>query len=361
MKITLDRQRALKRFQRVAPLAQNRVNEVLRNICVVANEQITAQATDTEVFCRVNLDGEIHKPGAALLPKDRLIPFLSECTDDTVTIETLVNDVRLVCGKADIKLPTGNPDEFPKMQKMDRDGIVKVSAEAFAGLIKRTGYATDPDSTRFALGGILLLTEDGALIAVGTDGRRLSLMEEPCQGELPSSHSIIVPKRALPILEKVSGEEVSIWCNSSSIYYQDESTLMSIRLVEGRYPNWRAVLPNIADHATIPVSNPASLQSAVRQAAIVTSGSETRGVRVTLEDGVLRLSCIVADAGKSVVEVPLEYEDAKREVMLDHQFLREFLDNIGDDSLVLHIGGPASPILCEAGSQRYVLMPMALE
>jgi DNA polymerase III subunit beta len=361
LKITLDRQHALKRLQRVAPLALNRGNEILRNICVIATDEITAQATDTEVFCLTKLDGEVHKPGAVLLPKDRVIPFLSECTDDFVTFETLVNSVQITCGKADVKIPTGNPDEFPKMRQSDEGSVVKVDAEAFAGMIKRTGYATDPASSRFALGGILLHTEGDSLFAIGTDGRRLSMMEEPCQGSLPNDWSTIVPKKALSILEKVTGSEVSIWRNSSTLFYRDDSTLLSVMLVEGRFPNWKAVIPNVQDHSTIPISNPSALQSAVRQAAIVTAGSETRGIRFTLDSGVLRLSCIVADAGKSVVEVPIEYDGVKREVMLDHDFLRQFLDTIGDDSLVLHIGSSNNPVLCEAGTQRYVIMPLAME
>lgn len=361
MKITIDRQHALKRLQRVAPVANNRVVEMLRNICVVANEQITAEANDTEVFCLTKIDGEIHKAGAVLLPKDRVIPFLSECTDDYVTIETFVNVVHLKCGKAEVKVPTGDVNEFPKAKQAEEVDAVKVNTEAFSDMIKRTGYAIDVDSSRYALGGVLLTTEGDSLIAVGTDGRRLSMMEEPCQGKFNAGHSIIVPKKALSLLEKISGEESSLWCDGNTLHYKDDSTLMSIRLVEGRYPNWKAVMPNIADHATIPISNPSAFESAVRQAAIVTAGSETRGMRFTLEDGVMKLSCIVAEAGKSTVDVPLDYSGPKREVMLDCDFLREFLGAIGDDSLVLHIGDASNPVLCEAGTQRYIIMPLALE
>ena len=73
-------------------------------------------------------------------------------------------------------LPGGNPDEFPSVSGFEEDKYHVIPTRLFREMVKRT-FSTDSESSRFALGGVLLELESEKVIAVGTDGRRLARME----------------------------------------------------------------------------------------------------------------------------------------------------------------------------------------
>ena len=57
-----------------------------------------------------------------------------------------------------------------------------VAAADLKKLIRRTIFATDVESTRYALGGVLVELTAESIAMVGTDGRRLARMIGPGRG-----------------------------------------------------------------------------------------------------------------------------------------------------------------------------------
>jgi DNA polymerase-3 subunit beta len=365
MRITISRTHALDRFSRVAPVANGRMREILRNLRVHATEsECTVEATDTELFVAVKLDASectIEKAGTALLPRDRVLPFLRECTDSEVMIETRMNSVHLRCGKATINVPSENPEEFPAMQYDEPKSVVVLDGQSFGAMIQRTAFCTDSDSTRYALGGVLLFTEHGELLAVGTDGRRLSHYRDVCEGTLDASASVIVPATALKFLSRdFSDGDVKVWSTPSNFYFEDGTTRLAARLIEGRFPKWESVIPDVTNYQQITITNPELLQSAVKQASIVSAGADSRAMKITISDGTLRMECKEPDSGESRVELPIEYAGETIVKSLDYRFLGEFLKLLAhDDHLLMYASDGGSPVLFETGLHKYVLMPMA--
>ena len=58
-----------------------------------------------------------------------------------------------------------------------------VAAADLRKLIRRTIFATDVESTRYALGGVLVELTAESITMVGTDGRRLAKMSAPAEAE----------------------------------------------------------------------------------------------------------------------------------------------------------------------------------
>ena len=84
------------------------------------------------------------------------------------------------------------------MAGFEEDKYHVVPTRLFREMVKRTVFATDPESSRYALGGVLLEMEDTSVTAVGTDGRRLARMEgtgESVGGHQTNGMTTIVPTR----------------------------------------------------------------------------------------------------------------------------------------------------------------------
>ncbi|HEX3600627.1 MAG TPA: DNA polymerase III subunit beta, partial [Lacipirellulaceae bacterium] len=215
MKITCNREKMAHAFQTVAAIAPARSPKaILQNVKLeVSKETATLMATDLEVGIRYEVTGvEVDVPGAAVLPVARFGSILRESSDATFRIEAGSDGTQIRGERSQFKLPSENPQDFPPIAEFGEKSYYEVSARLFRELIRRTIFATDNESSRYALGGIKLEWKDNQLTAVGTDGRRLAKMDGPAQvvGEpAPFGDVTVIPTRAMNLLERALSEDGS--------------------------------------------------------------------------------------------------------------------------------------------------------
>ena len=342
--------------------------EILQNVKVTAaGGKITLTATDMEVGIRLDLEEgvTVETEGTALLPVQRTMAILRENNDEVLEFETYEAGIRVKGKRSKFKLPGNNPDEFPVVAGFDEDKYHVLPTRLFREMVKRTVFATDSDSSRFALGGVLLEMEESRVTAVGTDGRRLARMEgtgESVGGHQTTGASTIVPTRAIQLIERAlndKDETVDVAARNNDLMVRTPQAVIYSRLVEGRYPNWRQVFPTRENAVQLDVTV-GPLFAALRQAAIVTD-HESRGIDFTFADGTLKMEASTAEIGESQIEIPIAYEGESITMTMDHRYLADFckvLDN--EVSFIMEIESGAAPaLLTTDDGYGYVIMPMA--
>lgn len=369
MKITCDRERLAAAFQLAAGVAPARSpKEILQNVkLTVAGDTATLTATDMEVGIRLTLSEglTIEREGATLLPVSRTGAILRESSDETVVFETDDTGIQVTGSRSRFRLPSANPDEFPRVVGFEEEAYHSLSARLFRELVRRTVFATDAESSRYALGGVLLEMEDERVTAVGTDGRRLARMEGTATavgGHHTTGTNTIVPTRAIQLMERAAGEKdekVDIAARANDLLLRTPRCTIYSRLVEGRYPNWRQVFPQRENAHKIDMTV-GPLFAALRQAAIVTD-QESRGVDLTFENGTLRLEANTAEVGQSQIELPIAYDAEPITLTLDHRFIADFCKVLDSEtSFIFEIDSGQSPaLLTTDDGYGYVIMPMA--
>ena len=368
MKIACNREKLLAAFQMAATVVPGRSpRPVLQNVKMeAAADLVTLIATDMEVGVRIEVPEQTADvPGSALLSVSQFGSILRESTDETLLIEADGQGVIVKGDRSKFRLPSGNPAEFPVVSGFAETSYQIVSARLLKELIRRTLFATDTESSRYALGGILLEFDEGKITAVGTDGRRLAKMEGPvsCEGTPAVSDTMtIVPSRSMQLIERSLQDldaEIHLATRGNDFQVRCPSATIITRLVEGRFPRWRDVLPNRPEAVNIEMLV-GPLHSAIKQAAIVSSG-ESRGIDFAFGNGSLVLSGLTADVGESRVELPIAYDGAEIVLCLDHRFVTDFLRVLDPDkTFTLNIVDADSAALCETDDgYGYVLMPLA--
>ncbi|MGB7326585.1 MAG: DNA polymerase III subunit beta [Rubripirellula sp.] len=369
MKITCQRESLTNAFSLAASIAPTRSpKEILQNVKVTAaGGKLTLTATDMEVGIRLELeDGvEVEVEGTALLPVQRTMAILRESNDETISMETDDSGIRVRGSRSKYRLPGNDPDEFPAVAGFDEDKYHVLPTRLFREMVKRTVFATDPESSRYALGGVLLELEEATVTAVGTDGRRLARMEgvgESIGGHQTTGSSTIVPTRAIQLMERAlsdKDETVDVAARSNDLLLRTSRAVIYSRLVEGRYPNWRQVLPKRENAIQLDMTV-GPLFAALRQAAIVTD-HESRGIDFTFADGTLKLEASTAEIGESQIELPIAYDGEPITLTMDHRYLADFckvLDN--ESNFIMEIESGAAPaLLTTDDGYGYVIMPMA--
>jgi DNA polymerase-3 subunit beta len=372
MKVICDREKLLAAFQIAAVVAPARSPKpILRNVKFEVSGQGaegrgTMMATDLEVGVRVSLDKiEVEAPGDAILPIDRFGLIVRESSDAKLRIESDGQGTLVRGDRSEFKLPASNPEEFPAIAEFAEGKYHALPARLLKELIRRTVFATDTESSRYALGGVLLEMDGEKITAVGTDGRRLAMMEGPAkavEGHQTGDSATIVPTRAMHFIDRALSDgdaEVQLSARSNDVLIRSPQVTIYSRLVEGRFPKWRDVFPRRTDAVKIEMSV-GPLHSAVRQAAIVTN-EDSRGVDFTFGDGKLVLSGRAAEMGQSRVELPIAYDGASLSITLDPRYVSDFLKVLDPEktfTLELKDSDSAAVCLTDDG-YGYVIMPLA--
>lgn len=368
MKIICEREKFLAAFQTAAMVVPSRSpKDILKSVKLTVDEHVaTLMATDLEVGVRIEIVGvTTEAPGTVLLPVERFGPILRESSDATLRIEVTSRGVEIRGERSEFKLPIARADEFPEVPTFDAGQYHEVPARLLRELIRRTLFATEPESTRYALGGVLLEFEAERIIAVGTDGRRLAKMEGPARsvnGHLPRDTMTIVPARSMLLIERALSDadgEVFVAARANDVMVRSPRAVIFSRLVEGRFPRWRDVFPVRQNVARIPMAvGPA--YAAIRQASVLVN-DESKGLDFKFGEGTMVVAASGSEIGQSRVEMPIAYDGPPLSIALNNKFVADFfrvLDPQMNCTIELENSESAALFTTEDG-YGYVVMPLA--
>jgi DNA polymerase III subunit beta len=370
MKAVCEREKLLHAFQLAAMVAPSRSPKpILQNVKLDATlETATLMGTDLDVGIRIEAAGfEVEAPGSVILPRDRFGKILAESSDEKLRLESDGRKTWVRCQHSEFQLPSENPDEFPSVLAFEEQKFHELPARLFREVIRRTVYATDTESSRYALGGVLVELSDHGITAVATDGRRLARQEGPATavgGHTTGDRTTIIPTRAMQLMERVLGdgeENVQLAARENDVLLRSGGAVVYTRLVEGRYPKWRDVFPRRDGMIRIDLTV-GPFYAAVRQAMIVTS-DQRRGVDFTFGGGKATLAAKGAEFGESHVELPIAYDGSEVSISLDPRFLSDFLKVLGaEEQIAVELRNAESAALCSTeDGYAYVIMPLARE
>jgi DNA polymerase-3 subunit beta len=368
MKIVCHREGLLSACQLASvAVAARDVKPVLRNLkAVVDSDRCTLMATDLELGTRLEVRGiKALEPGEALLPAGRTLAVLREATDEELTIEAGPDACFIRGQHVEFEMPGEDPAAFPDIPAFAEEKYHEVTAGVLRDMIRRTIFAAAAaEHTRFgATTGILWELEDEKATLVATDGRRLALATGPSQvkgGHTTKGQMPVVPTKAMTLLERNLAEPdelVRISFRPNEVLMKTERAMIYSRLVEGRFPNYKQVLP--AKHNVKLPLTVGPFQSAIRQAAIMTD-EESKRVIFNFAKKKLTLQARGAESGRSKVEMAIDFDGKGLEISFDPKFVLDMLRVLEPDTpLTLEMTDSSSPAVFRAEpNYLYVVVPL---
>jgi len=367
MKLSCPRSVLLSAFSIVGGVVPQRSpKEILRNVKLSLNHgQATLVATDEEVGIRYELqEVQTESTGEVLLPTQRMTAILREVQDDVIQIEVNEEALWIRTAHSEFRLSVEDAAQFPNVAQFEDSNYYVISGKTLKQAIQRTIFATDTESTRYALGGLLLELDANRLTLAATDSRRLAVVNASCsiEGTLGEEQGRpVVPAKAMSLIERSihdNDQQVHLAVHPHHVLVRSgESTIYS-RLVEGRFPKYQDVIPDKFEHQIDLVIAP--FLSAVRQAMIVTN-DESRGVDFSFQDGELTLTSMGQDVGSSRIQIPVSFDGAPVKVTFDPRYIQEFLrvlDPAGPVTLNL-IDSHSAAVFQADETYTYVVMPLS--
>ena len=371
MRALCDREALLTAFGMVSGVVSVRSPKpILQNVQLIvdADDRSVLIGTDLDVGIRYHVRGtKVEKPGAVILPTTQMSSILRTCTDSELTIET-DRDRLIIRGlHSEFALPAEDASLFPEVPDFATLSYHVIAAADLKKLIRRTIFATDVESTRYALGGVLVELTVESIAMVGTDGRRLARMSAAAEPEnnpsLPGG-SPVIPVKALKVIERnLADDDLPVhlaFQNGTAVLIRSERSVIYSQLVEGRFPRYQDVFPANSD-IKIPLEV-GPLRTAVEQASIVTS-EDSRGVDFQFSSGMLRLTSQSAAVGNSLIALPIGYEGKTVAITFDPRYLTDALKTLDDTTFITAelIDSNNAAVFKTNDCYTYVVMPLTRE
>ena len=354
MKFVVSSSVLLKQLQQINGVIQtNSVLPILEDFLFeIDKNTLTVTATDLETMMRVSLEVEARESGRVCIPAKILMDTLKNLPDQPLTFNIDNNfGVDITSDNGKYKVMGENPDNYPKGPDQDETTSFSMTSKGLLTAITKTLFAVALDEMRPAMTGVYFeLFEDG-LQTVATDAHRL-VKYRRSDVNCPSQDSFIVPRKPLNLLKSAlpaNEDAITLSYNGSHLFVQHGETLLSCRLIDSRFPDYKVVIP--ADNPYKLHVAKADFTQALRRIAIF-SNKSTNQVVLTITGNLLQLAAQDIDYNfEGNEKMPCSYDGEDMAIAFNAKFLIEMLNATDTEEVVLELSGPTKAGILKPSEQ----------
>ena len=334
--------------------------QILQNALIVAKDnRITITTTDLDISERCFVECEVVAEGSTTLPIRCLSSIIRELNEDKIFVDVNDENVASVqCGSSFFKIIGMAVSEFPPTPESEGQSSYTLDQGVFREMLRKTSYATSMDETRRVLTGVLLSFKEKKLTMVATDGRRMALVEHEVEYSDDADADMILPIKVVSELMRILSNdgELKIFVQKNQIIFSTGKTSISIKLLEGSYPNYRQVIPSgCEERVTI---DRELLLSAIRRVSVVTT-DKSNAIKMIFSANQLTISTNSPDIGEARDTLPVKYAGKEIAIIFNPEFVMDPLKNIDDDEVYFELNDGRNPALLKCSIPfLYVLMPL---
>ena len=330
--------------------------------------QVTASDSELTLITSVEVESA-EEEGSIAVPARHMTDLLKELPDQPLHIRT-VGESSFECSwsNGNSALPYFPADDYPEIKKTGEHAqSVEFPAQALVEGISGTVYATADDEIRPAMNGIFFDIDTDSTTLVASDSHKLICYTT---GEVKASEkaSFILHKRPAGVLRNIIGkdvETVSVSFDNSTVLFRFGETTMVCRLVVGKYPKYRDVIPQ--NNANILKIDRTLLLNTVRRVAVCANKASNH-IKFDLKEGSLEVSA--QDLGFALAayeKLSCDYSGEDLTIGFKSTFLTEILSNMSCQSLVMKFADARRAALIlpseeEAASEKIcgIIMPIMI-
>jgi DNA polymerase-3 subunit beta len=320
---------------------------------------LTLTTTDLEVSARLSVGVQVTEDGTALIPARLIADTVKSLSDAPVDVEADQSQARIRCAAYEGALRLLPAEDFPSLQAPSGTRVV-ADSPTFAEAVSQVARAASRDEARPVLTGVLLEVSREGVTLVATDSYRLAVREliATAAGE----GKAIVPERAMSEAGRAAANvekgEIEIFLDDSQVSFQVGQLTLTSRLIEGEFPNYRALLPEAYENR-MTVSRQ-QLMDAVKRVGLL--ARDTSPVRLEFNALGVKLSSSSPDLGQAVEAVEAAYEGQDLTAAFNPNYLADGLAAATGDSVRLEVRDGLKPGIVKGDGDEftYLVMPVRL-
>ncbi|MCX7019905.1 MAG: DNA polymerase III subunit beta [bacterium] len=354
-----------------AAIAQDIINPactlpILYNALIKSESEsmVSLMATDYETRARIEVPAVVDEDVVTTVPAKTFHDLVKELPEDQdVVLEVREKGARILSKGIRCDLATLPARDFPAFPEINATLTFDVAQRDLKTLISKIIFSVPLRDPRRTLLGALFEARAGSLSAVATDGKIMAFARTTAQTELISEDiNVIVPHKMLDLLMHSLGDKgvVSVIVDEKQIGFRFDNVFYITNLIEGKYPNYNAVVPKeFARRLKFPH---AAMSAAIRR-AITISDIKSLSVFLTFSGNQVVLEAENYEKGIIREELPAEVDGEDYKIAFNYKFLSEVMKSLDHEQILLQANSPGSPAVFRAADESdnfYLVMPIKL-
>ena len=304
-------------------------------------DELTLSASDLETSMNTRMDIQCKEEGMIAVPAKLLLDILKSLPDQPLTfdVDGKTFGIEITSDNGKYKLTGQNGDEFPKAPAMGASKALLIGADVLNRAISKTIFAAGNDDMRPIMSGVFFEIEPESVRFVATDAHKLVRMTRSDIGG--ESAAFIVPRKPLNLLKGALSSlksEVNMQYTENNAMFTFENVTLMCRLIEGKYPNYEAVIPK---------ENPFKLTidrldflNSIKRVSIFANRS-TNQVRLKLTGSEIQLSAEDLDfANEAHEQLACTFVGDNMEIGFNSRFLQDMLNNLDANNVHVEMSAP---------------------
>ena len=313
----------------------------------VAGNTLTLVASDSESVAVVEVPlEEVTGEGSLAMPARQLMEYLKTISDIPVVfdINTETSGVQISTGTGQSNMVGESAETYPVIPAMDIAGLTaEIPSDVLVRAISKTIFATGTDQLRVAMCGVLFEMTPNGITFVATDAHKLVRYRRP-DITAPKETTFVVPKKALMLLKNMlslrkESTPVRMDATDKNLILQYANVKIGCRLIDGRYPNYEAVIPkDNPNRLTIARS---SFLNCIRRVCIFASKAMPQAkLSLTGASEILVSAEDVESSSSSKERLACQYEGEPMEIGFNAKYFFEMLNNVESEDVCLKLSTP---------------------
>ena len=304
-------------------------------------KSLSVSASDLETTMSTKIEVDSQDSGTIAVPAKLLLETLKTFPEQPLTFVVADNNtVEISSNHGKYALAYADGAEFPKAIELAEPSSTNLQGDVLATAISKTIFAAGNDDLRPVMSGVFFQFSPENLTFVATDAHKLVKYQRT---DVSASQvaEFIMPKKPLNLLKGIllgSEEQVLIEYNDSNAKFSFDETELICRLIDGKYPNYEAVIPK-ENPNQLSISRNQFLSSVKRVS--IFSNKTTHQIRLRIAGAELNVSAEDIDYSNRAEErLTCSYQGDDMQIGFNSRFLVEMLANLQSDEVSLEMSLP---------------------
>lgn len=338
---------------------------ILQNFLLLAEKgKLLLSATDLEIGIQAEIPVNVEKEGSTTVSAKTLLELVNSLPAEKITIEEDGKNVKITSSKTKSTIQTTPQEEFPKLYEEKGEELLKLKQEDAQNLFSKVNFAASLDTGRPALSGILIKIDKDGILAVATDGYRLSVKQVNASTGAKEEKKVLVPARIIrEVLSVKKEEDMGVYVSPEKnqvLFDMDEAVIVG-RLISAEYPTYQKIIPS--SFSTRFIFDREEMQKAVKLCAIFARES-SNVVRFAIGKDKIVVSANTPSVGENTVEVEAKITGEENEIAFNVRYLLDLLGNVDEEEMVMEMTGPLSPGVFKVNNDQsflHIIMPIRIQ
>ncbi len=340
---------------------------ILKNILLETKDgRLKISATDLEIGITSFIGAKIEKSGSITVPAKLLIDYVNTLPNKKVSLEVKNNTLRIECENYKASLNTISAEEFPEIPQFPEVNEIKIHGKEFLHALQKVIFSCSRDDSRPVLSAIYMSLEDQSLTIVAADGFRLAEKTITLPEAIQTPLSLLIPYKSLLELLRITPtdeESISIYLNQNQVLFKTTTNSLFTRLIEGKFPDYKSIIPSDDPSATIGTINLEEFEKAIRTNYLFAKDdSDAIKLEFVVDKSAIIVSASTSQLGESNTTVEATIKGKSEVISFNAKYLLDVLPTISQKEVVIQITTKLNPgIIRDPDDKHYVYVVMPVK